>query len=79
MDLHIHSKFSGGASKDIDLINNAFDCGMKEINIVGIGDCLHPLWIRELKNNLIGYSDGLSLTLEAPKVKFILQTEIKAI
>ncbi|MFX1470142.1 MAG: hypothetical protein ACFFB8_15935 [Promethearchaeota archaeon] len=52
---------------------------MKEINIVGIGDCLHPLWIRELKNNLIGYSDGLSLTLEAPKVKFMLQTEIKAI
>ncbi|UCD01047.1 MAG: hypothetical protein JSV23_09200 [Promethearchaeota archaeon] len=78
-DLHIHSKFSGGASKNIDIFNIAFNCNMKGINLVGTGDCLHPLWIKELKNNLIEYSDGLFFTPEVPDVNFILQTEVEVI
>ena len=78
-DLHIHSKFSGGASKNIDIFNIAFNCNMKGINLVGTGDCLHPLWKSDLKNNLIEYSDGLFFTPEVPDVNFILQTEVEAI
>ncbi|MFX0037323.1 MAG: endonuclease Q family protein [Candidatus Hermodarchaeota archaeon] len=78
-DLHIHSKFSGGASKNINIINIAFNCNMKGIDLVGTGDCLHPLWIREIKGNLIEYSDGLFFTPKVPEVNFVLQTEIEVI
>ena len=78
-DLHIHSKFSGGASKYIDLFKIAVNCSMKGINLIGTGDCLHSLWLNELKNKLIEYSNGLFFTPEVPDVNFILQTEIEAI
>ena len=52
-DLHIHSKFSGGASKNIDIFKIAYNCNIKGVNTVGTGDCLHPMWLSELFNNLI--------------------------
>ncbi|UCC20119.1 MAG: hypothetical protein JSV62_02220 [Promethearchaeota archaeon] len=78
-DLHIHSKYSGGASKNIDINKIAFNCNVKGIQLVGTGDCLHPLWLIELKNNLIEYSSGIFCTLKIPNVNFVLQTEIEAI
>ena len=78
-DLHIHSRFSGGASKDIDIFKIALNCNMKGIQLVGTGDCLHPLWLIELKNNLIEYSSGIFYTSEIPDTNFILQTEIEVI
>ncbi|MFX1437487.1 MAG: endonuclease Q family protein [Promethearchaeota archaeon] len=78
-DLHIHSKFSGGASKSIEIHKIAVNCNMKGIQIVGTGDCLHPIWLIELKNNLIEYSNGIFYSLNTPNVNFILQTEIEAI
>jgi len=78
-DLHVHSKFSGGASKNIDIFKIAFNCGVKGIQIVGTGDCLHPLWLTELKTKLIEYSDGIFYTPEVLNVNFVLQTEIEAI
>jgi len=78
-DLHIHSKFSGGASKNIDIFKIALNCKVKGINIVGTGDCLHPLWISELNNNLIECSDGVFFTPKVPDVYFILQSEIETI
>ena len=78
-DLHIHSKFSGGASKKIDIFKIAFNCNMKGIELVGTGDCLHPLWLTELKNNLIEYSNGIFYNPEVSNVSFVLQTEIEAI
>ncbi|MFX1377834.1 MAG: endonuclease Q family protein [Promethearchaeota archaeon] len=77
-DLHIHSKFSGGASKSIDIYKIAANCSVKGIQLVGTGDCLHPLWLNELKNNLIEHSDGIFYTPKIPNVNFILQTEIEA-
>ena len=78
-DLHIHSKFSGGASKYIDIFKVAVNCSMKGINLIGTGDCLHSLWLNVLKNKLIEYSNGLFFTPEVPDVNFILQTEIEVI
>lgn len=78
-DLHIHSKFSGGASKYIDIFKIASNCKLKGINIVGTGDCLHTLWRKELSDNLIEYSDGIFFTPKVPDVSFILQSEIEAI
>ncbi|MFX0023123.1 MAG: endonuclease Q family protein [Candidatus Hermodarchaeota archaeon] len=78
-DLHIHSKFSGGASKNIDVFKIAYNCNLKGIQLVGTGDCLHPLWLIELKNNLIEHSDGVFYIPKVPNVNFILQTEIEVI
>ncbi|MFX1391402.1 MAG: endonuclease Q family protein, partial [Promethearchaeota archaeon] len=78
-DLHIHSRFSGGASKKIDLFNLAYNCQIKGIQILGTGDCLHPLWLNELKGNLIEDSEGLFYIQQVPDIKFLLQTEIEVI
>jgi uncharacterized protein (TIGR00375 family) len=78
-DLHIHSRFSGGASKNINLVNLAYNCKIKGIQLIGTGDCLHPLWLNELKTNLIEYSNGFFSLQNIPEIKFILQTEVEAI
>lgn len=78
-DLHIHSKFSGGASKNIDIFKIANNCNIKGVNIVGTGDCLHPLWLSELFSNLIEHSNGVFFTPNVADVYFILQSEIEAI
>lgn len=78
-DLHIHSKYSEGASKNIDIFKIALNSEKKGINIVGTGDCLHPSWLNELKNSLIEYSDGVYYLPKLPNVYFILQTEIELI
>lgn len=78
-DLHIHSKFSGGASKNIDIFKIAYNCNIKGVNIVGTGDCLHPLWLSELLSNLIEYSNGVFFTPNVADVYFILQSEVETI
>jgi uncharacterized protein (TIGR00375 family) len=78
-DLHIHSRFSGGASKNIDIYKIALNCKLKGIQIVGTGDCIHPLWLIELKKNLLESSSGIYYNPKIPNVNFILQTEIEAI
>jgi uncharacterized protein (TIGR00375 family) len=78
-DLHIHSKFSGGASKNINVLKIATNCNIKGIQLVGTGDCLHPLWVNDLKKCLIESSNGIFYTPEVQEVNFILQTEVEAI
>jgi len=51
-DLHIHSRFSGGTSNLINIRKIAQNCKLKGIDIVGTGDCFHPLWLKEINLNL---------------------------
>jgi len=78
-DLHIHSKYSGGASKNIDILKIALNCKKKGIDIVGSGDCLHSAWLSELKSQLSEYTQGIFCSLNVPNVYFVLQTEIEVI
>ncbi len=78
-DLHIHSKYSGGTSNRIDIFNIASNCKIKGIDIVGTGDCFHPFWLKELKDNLVEYSSGFFRVEQVPEVSFILQTEVEVI
>ncbi|MFX1573086.1 MAG: endonuclease Q family protein [Promethearchaeota archaeon] len=78
-DLHLHSKYSGGASKSINISKIAFNCKKKGIEIVATGDCFHPLWLNELKNELLEYSEGVFYSPKVPNVNFIIQTEIEVI
>ena len=78
-DLHLHSKYSGGASQNINLYNLASNSMMKGIDILGTGDCLHPTWLSEIKSELIEYSSGLFQSPLVQNVNLILQSEIEVI
>ncbi len=76
-DLHIHSKYSGGTSTQININKIAHNSNIKGIEIIGTGDCFHPLWLKELQENLCEYSNGIFFLPKTPRVKFILQSEVE--
>ncbi len=76
-DLHIHSRYSGGTSNLINIRKIAQNCRLKGIDIVGTGDCFHPLWLKEINLHLEEDSVGLLSFPRIPQVKFILQSEVE--
>lgn len=75
-DLHIHSRFSRACSRDLNIPNLAKWSEYKGIDLMGTGDCLHPLWQEELKASLKDMGNG---TYQHGNTKFILTTEIACI
>lgn len=51
-DLQIHSKYSRATSKNLSVDTLAEGAKIKGIDILGTGDCTHPLWLKELKEHL---------------------------
>ncbi|WP_423792785.1 TIGR00375 family protein [Methanocaldococcus indicus] len=49
VDFHIHSKYSGGTSKDMNIENILKYSKIKGLDIVGTGDCLNPKYLEEIK------------------------------
>jgi uncharacterized protein (TIGR00375 family) len=79
-DLHIHSRYSRGTSKSLDLKQLAVSAGRKGITVLGSGDFTHPLWFDCLKSELAESAGGLySLKGAAAGVFFILSSEISLI
>ncbi len=76
-DLHIHSKYSRGCSKDLDIKNLEKYARIKGIDILGTGDFTHPEWIKEIKKELSSEGDGIYRTKTG--YPFILQTEISLV
>jgi len=76
-DLHIHSKYSRGCSKDLDLKNLEKYARIKGVELLGTGDFTHPEWFRELKANLS--EDGSGILKTKSGYPFILQTELSLI
>ncbi len=58
-DLHVHSKYSRATSRDLDLEHLAFWGARKGIAVVATGDCVHPVWLQELKEKLVPAAPGL--------------------
>ena len=75
-DFHIHSRFSRACSKDLNLSTLSKWAKIKGLDILGTGDISHPIWIQELKDNLIDKGDGI---YEFNDFKFILSGEISLI
>lgn len=83
-DLHLHSKYSAATSKNMDLKNIIRFSKLKGLKLVGTGDFTHPLWLKEIKENLEGdeilYKDGIyfifttevNVTYENKKVHLLL-------
>jgi PHP family Zn ribbon phosphoesterase len=89
-DFHIHSRYSRATSKNLNLEELALWAQLKGIHVVGTGDCLHPAWMKELKDKLEPAEPGLfqlkascrkNASKKVPKacqadVRFMLSTEI---
>lgn len=75
-DLHIHSRFSRACSKEITIPNLAKWGKIKGIDLVGTGDCFHPIWQAELKQYLKEHSSGF---YEYDGVLFIPTCEVSCI
>ena len=79
-DLHLHSKYSRAVSKQMVIPEMARWAKKKGIDLVGTSDWTHPLWLRELRNDLIEVSEGVYAAKEDPKgPRFLLVTEIASI
>ncbi|MCS7096900.1 MAG: endonuclease Q family protein [Candidatus Methanomethylicia archaeon] len=78
-DLHIHSKYSGGSSLQMNIPTLVSYALIKGLNLLGTGDCFHPSWLRELKENLVSVDGGLYHYRLNPHVMFIAQSEVGTI
>ncbi len=74
-DLHIHSRYSKSANKDMNIERISNEAPKKGIDLVSTGDCLHPNWINEIKT--CDYVDDG--TYELNNTRFILGSEIEDI
>ena len=72
-DFHLHSRYSRATSNQLDLDLLARWARYKGIQLLGTGDCTHPLWMQELKQKLRLTSGGL---YEYQGVQFLLTTEV---
>jgi uncharacterized protein (TIGR00375 family) len=79
-DLHLHSKYSRAVSQQMVIPEIARWARKKGLGLVGAADWTHPLWIRELRENLIEVSDGVyGWRADPAGPKFLLTTEIASI
>ena len=79
-DLNLHSKYSRAVSQQMVIPEIARWARKKGLGLVGAADWTHPLWIRELKENLIEVSDGVyGWRADPAGPKFLLTTEIASI
>lgn len=75
-DLQIHSRYARATSKNIDIKNLEKYARIKGLNLLGTGDFTHPLWFKEIKENLKG-EDGIYKTETG--FSFMLQCEVSNI
>ncbi len=87
-DLHLHSKYSRAVSKDMVLPLMALWAKKKGINILSTGDWTHPLWFREIKDQLVESEQGLfklkptinnEQSTISKNLQFLLSVEISSI
>ncbi len=58
-DLHLHSKYSRAVSPQMIVPQISLWAARKGIGLLGTGDFTHPLWLRELKEDLKEVGEGL--------------------
>lgn len=58
-DFHIHSKYSYATSKYLDLEELAYFGQLKGLGLMGTGDFTHPVWRKQLTEQLVSAEPGL--------------------
>lgn len=77
-DLHLHGKYSGGTSFNMELPVLGEQAGYKGLDIMGTSDCLHGRWLTHIKSTLEDLGNGLFREKKSG-TKFILQTEVEGL
>lgn len=75
-DFHIHSRFSRATSINLSIENLVKWAKIKGLNLLGTGDFTHPLWMKEIKEKLVGNGKGFYYYDNFP---FIITGEISLI
>ena len=73
-DLHIHGRYSRATSKNLSVDSLVKYAKIKGLHLLGTGDFTHPLWIKELKENL--KEDGSGILRTKDNFPFLLTTEL---
>ncbi|MCE8425387.1 MAG: TIGR00375 family protein [Candidatus Methanoperedens sp.] len=73
-DLHIHSRYSMATSPKMNLPTLATESKRKGIQLVATGDCLHPEWLKEIKQS--NEENGI---FQLDNTNFVLTTEVEDI
>lgn len=63
----------------MNLPTMAFWAEKKGLNLISTGDWTHPLWLREIKNELVEASSGLFKLKSDGKTLFLLSVEVSSI
>ncbi|MCS6788641.1 MAG: endonuclease Q family protein, partial [Aigarchaeota archaeon] len=78
-DLQIHSRYSGATSTRMTLDELVYYADLKGIDLMGTGDALHPLWLKELTENTREVSPGIYEYRGGGRVRFVTQTEVATV
>ncbi len=79
-DFHLHSKYSRAVSQNMTIRTMAQMAKQKGIDLITASDFTHPLWFREIKNELEEVESGIyQLKSKEFDTQFILSTEISCI
>ena len=78
-DFHIHSKYSRATSREMDIPHITQWAKLKGIDLVGTGDFTHPLWLGQIKQELIEDGSGLLSIKNGLGPKFVLTGEVSSI
>ncbi len=80
LDLHIHSKYSRACSPQLELPIIGKTCETRGIDVVVTGDCTHPAWFSDIKEQLKETNEGIfSLKDGSSRTKFMIGTEVASI
>ncbi len=69
-DLHIHSRFSRATSKKLTPAYLDQWARIKGVDLVGTGDCTHPAWLSELKDQMEEAAPGLYALKDSVRQEF---------
>jgi uncharacterized protein (TIGR00375 family) len=79
-DLHLHGKYSRAVSPRMTVASIAAWAKKKGIDLVAAPDWTHPLWLKELKSELVEVNKGIFACRKDKKgTRFLLNTEIASI
>ncbi|RZN40916.1 MAG: endonuclease Q family protein, partial [Methanophagales archaeon ANME-1-THS] len=78
-DLHLHSRYSAATSPRMDIPTLATEAARKGMHLLGTGDCLHPHWLRGIKEleEQNGFFYGKRGDAGNSSTRFVLTVEVE--
>jgi len=75
-DLHYHSPYSVGVSKNMRIPIIAEQAKLKGLHFLSSADCLNGNWLKHLKENLVEEENGVFKS-KNNSINFVLGTEVQ--